>query len=48
MQIALAGVAVNALVTWGTVKATFLWFRADLDRHEKRLDALEARPCILS
>lgn len=48
VQIALIGAAVNVAVTWGTIKVSFMWLRADIDRHEKRLDKLEDAQCIPS
>lgn len=33
--------ACNGLVTWGVVSTKLAWMRADLDRHEQRLTALE-------
>ncbi|MGN6526700.1 MAG: hypothetical protein ACTHL8_09945 [Burkholderiaceae bacterium] len=39
----IVGAVANGLVTWGVVSTKLAWMRADLERHEKRLDALEAR-----
>lgn len=41
--IALLGAVLNGAVTWGVVSTKLAWIRADLDRHEKRLDVIERR-----
>jgi hypothetical protein len=43
LLIALVGALVNGAVTWGVVSTKLAWLRADLDRHEARLAALERR-----
>ena len=42
--IALVTAAFNGAVTWGVVSTKLAWMRADLDRHEARLMALEREP----
>lgn len=42
LLIVIVTAACNGLVTWGVVSTKLAWIRADLERHEKRLDALEA------
>jgi hypothetical protein len=43
LVIALLGALFNGCVTWGVVSTKLAWMRADLNRHEARLDALEKR-----